>query len=88
MSTVLTVLTVISLFSLVLPQEGKEWKVIQPHQEWEEGEVTSPRELSLIREADLAKALKGKGVAAPAGTTTRTRVLTPTRCAHGKNACQ
>lgn len=33
--------------------EGGEWHLIRPHQQWEDGDVTSPAELELIHEDEL-----------------------------------
>mmetsp|Transcript_25093 Transcript_25093/g.54568 ORF Transcript_25093/g.54568 Transcript_25093/m.54568 type:complete len:820 (+) Transcript_25093:133-2592(+) len=53
--------------------ENKEWLVIKPNQTWDDGEVTSPKELELIEEEDIPQYLgetkaepskpKGKGKA-------------------------
>lgn len=39
--------------------EDGEWRLIRPHQEWEDGEVTSPKELELIHEDDLDEFIEG-----------------------------
>ncbi|CAD7699130.1 unnamed protein product [Ostreobium quekettii] len=44
----------------IFETETKKWKAINPNQDWDEGEVTSPVELELLPESELKDALKGK----------------------------